>query len=309
VEFMTKLPGPLLVAAVCAILIGAGTARQPKAKAFPSIETRDLHNAHRVTGDLISGAAPETEQAFKDLEALGVKTIVSVDGAKPDAEAAKRYGMRYVHLPITYSGVSAGEGQRIAKALKELDGPIYLHCHHGRHRAAAAVAVACVLNGSLKPEQAEAVLETFGTGENYKGLWQAARDARPMDAAALARVKVEYVETAKIPALAERMVEIDHVWDDVKALQASGWQRPPDKPGLDAAHQALQLQEHLRESGRGEDAGGKPPEFHNLLTQSDAAAGALHKALSPSPPDVTAADAAFKRVATSCTACHKTYRD
>ncbi len=294
---------------LAAMLIAADAPAPKKPKAFESVETKDLHNAHRVTLNLLSGAMPENEQAFKDLQALGVKTIVSVDGAKPDADAAKKFGMRYVHLPITYSGVTTDEGQRIAKALAELEGPIYLHCHHGKHRSAAAVAVACVLNGSLKPEQAESVLETFGTGENYKGLWKAARDARPMGKKELDAVKVEYVEAAKIDALAERMVEVDHVWDDMKALQKSGWKSVPGKPDFDAAHEALQLQEHLRESSRGGDVGSRPAEFFTMLNESEAGAAALHKALSARPVDITAAEVAFKTVAASCTSCHKAYRD
>jgi hypothetical protein len=236
-------------------------------------------------------------------------TIISVDGAKPDAEMAKKYGMRYVHLPITYSGVKDSEGRSIAKAISELPGPIYLHCHHGKHRSAAAVAVACVMNGSLKPAQADSVLQTFGTGENYKGLWRDARSAKPLALQEMEALKVEYVEAAKIPALAERMVEVDHVWDEMKALQKNGWKPLADKPKLDAAHEALQLQEHLRESGRGPDAGGRPPEFHKLLTDGDVGAGELHKALSATPVDVAAAEAAFKRVAATCTGCHKAYRD
>jgi hypothetical protein len=169
--------------------------------------------------------------------------------------------------------------------------------------------VACVLNGSLKPEQAESVLETFGTGANYKGLWQAARDARPMDAKALGDVKVEYAESAKIAALAERMVEVDHVWDDMKALQKNGWKGHPDKPDFDAAHEALQLQEHLREASRGSDVGKRPAEFFTMLADSEAGAEALHKALSKNPADTAGAETAFKRVAASCTQCHKAYRD
>jgi protein tyrosine phosphatase (PTP) superfamily phosphohydrolase (DUF442 family) len=296
--------GLLLCVAIAAVFVGAD-----KPKAFPSVATNDLHNAYRVTDNLVSGAMPETEQAFKDLAALGVKTIVSVDGAKPDAETARKHGMRYVHLPITYSGVTSEEGQRIAKALSELQGPIYLHCHHGKHRSAAAVAVACVLNGSLRPEQAESVLETFGTGENYKGLWKAARDARPMDPEALTGVKVEYVQAAKLPALAERMVEVEHVWDDMKALQKNGWKSHPDKPDFDAANEALQLQEHLREASRGTDVGKRSAEFFKMLTGAEAGAEALHKALSKSPVESASADTAFKRVAASCVSCHKAYRD
>jgi protein tyrosine phosphatase (PTP) superfamily phosphohydrolase (DUF442 family) len=287
------------------LIAAAMLSASPNPPAFPCVETKALPNAHVVTKDLISGAQPEGEQGFKDLAALGVKTIVSVDGQKPDVETARQYGLRYVHLPITYSGVTADEGQRIAKALTELDGPIYLHCHHGKHRSAAAVAVACVLNGSLKPEQAESVLKTFGTGENYKGLWQAARDARPMDSAALAKVKVNYVEQAEIPALAERMIEIDHRWDSIKSLQKNGWKGP----GVDPADEALQLQEHFRETGRGDDISSRPAAFHKLLGDGESSADSLQRALSANPLDIQKADAAFKQLANSCAACHKSYRD
>ena len=52
----------------------------------------------------------------------------------------------------------------LARAIDEVEGPVYVHCHHGKHRSAAAVATACVMNGRLKPGQAESVLKTFGTG-------------------------------------------------------------------------------------------------------------------------------------------------
>src|SRR5688572_2727995 len=156
------------------------------AKAFaPVPDQKALHNGHVVTERVISGAQPDGEASFEALKVLGVKTIISVDGAKPDVESARKHGMRYVHLPITYGTVTPGQGRALAKAMAELPGPVYVHCHHGRHRSAAAVAVGCVYNGTLKAEQAEAVLETFGTGLNYKGLWKAAREARPVDSAEL----------------------------------------------------------------------------------------------------------------------------
>lgn len=286
-----------------------GDAKSDKPKAFESVETADLHNAYRVTERLLSGAAPENEQAFKDLQALGVKTIISVDGAKPDGEAARRYGMRYVHLPIGYDDVAESEGRHIAKALAELPGPIYLHCHHGRHRSAAAVAVACVLNGSLMPQQADSVLQTFGTGANYLGLWESARAAKPLTAEELAGIKVEYVEQAKIPELAERMVEIDKTWERLKSMHANDWKAPADHPDLDPAHEALQLQEHLHEAGRADAGTARPPEYRKLLADGESAATRLREALAPDPVDARVAHSAFKRVGESCVACHKAYRD
>ena len=100
------------------------------------------------------------------------------------------------------------------------------------------------------------------------------------------------------------MVEIDRRWDTIKAFQKAG-----SKPLSDAAHDALQLAEHLRESGRGADISTRPIGFHKMLADGEAGAAALHKALSATPVDATGVETAFKRVAASCVSCHKSYRD
>jgi hypothetical protein len=33
------------------------------------------------------------------------QTIISVDGARPNVDAAKKEGLSYVHIPIGYNGV------------------------------------------------------------------------------------------------------------------------------------------------------------------------------------------------------------
>lgn len=292
----------------------AGVAPAPSGP-FAPLNEPSLPNAHRVTEKLLSGAQPEGDAGFAALRELGVKTVISVDGAKPDVAAARKYGMRYVHLPIGYDDVTAEEGRAIARAIDELPGPIYLHCHHGRHRSAAALAVACVMNGRLKPQQAESVLRTFGTGENYKGLWASARSARPLDPADLAAVKVDYREAAPIPPMAEAMVQIDLTMDRLKMAEKAGWRAPGVHPDIDPPHEALQLMEQFRELGRADDTRNGPEAFRKMISESDAAAQALHESLAdwartgrrdPPPPQ---AAAAMKTIATSCTACHKSFRD
>ena len=49
---------------------------------------------------------------------LGVKTVISVDGAKPDVDLAKKHGMRYVHLPHGYDGVPDDRAKELAKAVR-----------------------------------------------------------------------------------------------------------------------------------------------------------------------------------------------
>ena len=291
---------------------GDGVGVEP---AFQPLPTHDLENAYKLTDKVLAGAQPEGDKSFAALRDLGVKTIISVDGAKPDVVTAHKYGLRYVHLPIGYDDVSPEEGRAIAKAIDEVEGPVYVHCHHGKHRSAAAVATACVMNGRLKPEQAESVLKTFGTGANYKGLWASALAARPLPKEELDAVHVQYREAVPIPPLAEAMVQIDQTMDRIKLAENAGWSRPPSHPDVDPPHEALQLMEKLRELGRTPEVQGHPAAFRKLLSEGEAGAEALHESLAAwsKAGRVGAAPAAvaasMKTVTSSCTACHKSFRD
>ena len=57
-----------------------------------------------VSEKLYSGAAPEGDRGFSTLQALGIRTVITVDGARPDVAIARRFGLRYVHLPFGYDG-------------------------------------------------------------------------------------------------------------------------------------------------------------------------------------------------------------
>lgn len=315
----------LVAGVIAAGLIGAGVACQtpqggvPSAAipatapaadaAFKPVNKPALPNAHIVTAKIISGAQPEGDEGFEALRDMGIKTIISVDGSAPDVETAKKFGLRYVHLPITYATVTKEQGEEIAKAIDELPGPIYIHCHHGKHRSAAAVAVACVMDGSLKPEQAESVLKTFGTGEDYKGLWKAAREAQPIDPRELRDLNVKFVETQKIPVLAESMVLMDAQFDRMKEIQKAGWQTPKNHPDLDPPHEALQLYEHFRELQRMQTIQEKPADFRQRLAEAEKEATALRETLLKNPVDKKAADGAFKVLGNSCLSCHTQYRN
>lgn len=288
----------------------ASPATAPAANAaFKPLNKPGLPNAHIVTARLISGAQPEGDEGFEALRDMGIKTIISVDGSAPDVETAKKFGLRYVHLPITYATVTKEQGEEIAKAIDELPGPIYIHCHHGQHRSAAAVAVACVMDGSLKPEQAESVLRTFGTGKDYKGLWQAAREAQPVDPRELRDLNVKFVETQKIPVLAESMVLMDAQFDRMKEIQKAGWQTPAHHPDLDPPHEALQLYEHFRELQRMQTIQEKADDFRQRLAEAEKEAMALRETLLKNPVDMKAADGAFKVLGNSCLSCHTQYRN
>lgn len=292
-----------------------GTTAGRTEPATPTVDAKHLPNVHRIHEKVISGGLPEGDDAFRELQALHVKTIISVDGAKPDVEMAHKFGMRYVHLPHGYDGIPNERVQELAKAVHDLEGPIYIHCHHGKHRSPTAAAVACVAAGLVPPEAAVPFLQTAGTSESYRGLYDSARHAKRVDEKELAAISIAFREVAPLPPLAEAMVAIEHSFDRLKLISTMGWRATPRHPDLQPAHEALILREHFAELMRTPEVQKKPQRFRDLLHDSEATVATLESALrewkptDEKTPIPTAIENPFVRLTKNCALCHKDFRD
>jgi hypothetical protein len=221
--------------------------------------------------------------------------------------------MRYVHLPHGYNGIPEERAVQLAKAVRDFEGPIYIHCHHGKHRSPSAAAVACVSLGMLEPQDATKFLKFAGTSENYLGLIQSVANARRIDSQLLDALEADFPENAKLPPLAEAMVELEHTYDHLKRLSAADWKSLDDQPDLHPAHEALILLEHFTELLRMESIAKEPAEFRIMLEQSQTDSRTLERLLREKmtnkaigSPEI---DESFKRLSDNCAACHKLYRD
>ena len=271
-----------------------------------------LHNVFRLTPRVWSGSQPEGDAAFAWLAAQGIRTVVSVDGARPDVEAARKHGLRYVHLPIGYDGVPTNRVVELAKAAATLPGPIYVHCHHGKHRGPAAAAVLCEASADWSAAQAEAFLKQVGTAPDYPGLYRSVREFHPPANRELAAHTNALPEVAATPVLAQAMVALDGCVERLRACQQAGWRAPAKHPDLSPVSESLQLWEQLRELGRSETPPPKPPAFRELLEASERSAGELRRALQevqPGSGSASTLDARFRAVTESCSACHVRYRN
>lgn len=301
----------------------AGCARQgaptpgvsaPAPPAGDRVEAAGLHNVLRVMDGLYSGSSPEGDAGFRSLRELGIRTVISVDGARPDITRARRYGLRYVHLPFGYDGVPEGQARRIAKAVRDLPGPVYLHCHHGQHRGPAAAAVARLfLDEACSAAAAVDVMRQAGTDPHYTGLYASPQKLRRPTRAELDNTPSDFPEAAEVAALAQMMVSIDERWERLRQVRAAGWRTPADHPDLDPPHEALQLVEDFQEAGRLPDVRQRPEAFRRWLT--DAAEGAkeleqiLRQGKERGAVDAAAAEQAFHKAGRACTKCHAAYRD
>lgn len=206
-----------------------------------------LHNLVQAGAGIVSGSEPHGDEAFASLAKLGVNTIVSVDGARPDVEGAHKHGLRYVHIPIGYDGIPARAGASLSAVVRTARGPFYVHCHHGRHRGPAAAAVACVAAGQCDGKHAVKILKLAGTGKEYAGLW---RDVEAFVPPPPSEKLPDLVEIAKVESLAAAMAQIDRHWDNLKLCRDANWQTPPDHRDLVPQREALLLQEAFHEAGR-----------------------------------------------------------
>jgi protein tyrosine phosphatase (PTP) superfamily phosphohydrolase (DUF442 family) len=276
--------------------------------------TEHLPNVVRVHDKVISGGLPEGEAAFQELARLGIKTIISVDGMRPDAESADKLGMRYVHLPHGYDGIPSQRIAELAKAVRELEGPIYIHCHHGKHRSPAAASSACIAAGMIDTKTGTQVLKVAGTGANYRGLFAVVAQQRPLPVEYLEGLQVDYRQVVPVPPMAEAMVDIEHAFANLQKLAKNEWLALPNRPNLVASHEATLLEEHLKELRWTPEAQQQSSEFHEILQNSERLATSILEEITRSDVVRTQEwrrqlDKLLDGIGSDCRVCHQVYRD
>lgn len=281
----------------------------PAPNAEKATDYPGLHNLVVFGDGIVSGSAPEGTQGFQTIRALGFKTIVSVDGAEPDVGAAKAEGLRYVHLPIGYNGASDERQAEIARAIRDLPGPVYVHCHHGKHRSAAAAASAALLLHRTTKDAALAAMKTAGTSPSYTGLWACVDAAIAQPAGSVDKASAAFPEVTRPKGLARSMVEIDAKFDQLKLVQANAWAVPADHPDLVPAADAGLLADLYRvmANDQREIAKHKPGFGEAMSTASDNATK-LEEAIARKSAKEEL-ERLFQAVKADCTSCHAAYRD
>ena len=310
---MSKLPPLLalaafLVAGACASYEKSDTQQATTAAQvdfdFLPIASETLPRLLQLNDRIFSGAEPKVELAFAELQKLGIKTIIGVDGARTKVEWAAKYGMEYVHIPIGYDGIEAAQANAFARVVSQKPGPYYFHCHHGRHRGPAAAAIGFMADTQCGPEGGIAVLTKAQTSKNYPGLWRDV-EAFVMPAAS---AKVDLPAIAKVSDFDGAMAKMDRAWDEAKLIQKAGWKVSAEHPDLDPQRTALILAQTF------EDLNSITPRryvneqiFQEQMQIALTASSALTQALAVN--NVSNADAAFEKVRKSCKSCHFEYRD
>lgn len=273
-----------------------------------------LHNVFFLSKNIVSGSEPHGSEALVELQRMGIKTIVSVDGSEPHAAEAAALGMRYVHVPIQYKGITEDETLRIAKTFRELEGPFYVHCFHGKHRGPAAAAIGRVVLDGAPRETAVAEMRQYcGTSKNYEGLYRAVAVAPLPDTGATAGYAYGFEAVHAPKGVVGAMVPIARAHDHIEVLISNEWAIDPEHPDVDALNEARKLEDSFRFSLTLEEVlKGKQDQldwFKSSLTESTALVAALERMRGGEAAAGDEAKKLFKSIKATCNACHDVYRN
>lgn len=258
-----------------------------------------------------SGSVPYGDEGFATLAAMGVKTVISVDGAEPEVETATKYGIKYIHLPIMYSGFTEERKLELARATRDSvrAGPTYIHCHHGKHRSAGAAGAAAVSLGWATPEEMVARMKVSGTAAGYKGLYACTTNATPVSMSVLDAVPADFPEVAKPQGYVKGMVEIDHVTEHLKEIETAGWSVPKDHPDLVPVAEAGRMADLFRILTDDDYVARKPADFREMMKKNGSQAQTLEDWLVAGETDTKKLSDQFKLIVATCKECHFKYRD
>lgn len=265
---------------------------------FDSLSRPGLHNVFQIDDQVYSGSVPEGKQSFDALKKMGVKTIISVDGTQPNLKLANAAGMKYIHIPIGYDGISEDASLSFLRAAKEIKGPVYIHCHHGRHRGPAAAAMVGLCRGSLDKQRALQFLDQAGTSQDYAGLW---RDIRQFQVPAEGTPLPELVESAHVEPMVTAMAHISHYYEEL-LKKAEG--TPRDEKN--AMRISVLLREEFHESLR-KHSDDYDDTFKKWMRESEMEIKQLEAELKQG--NQKQVSARLKQLKSLCKRCHKAYRN
>ncbi len=142
---MRLTPNPLRsLISIMAIVFALASLSVAQVPAQNSLTNVHIKNFGQMDERFYRGAQPK-EQDYRDLQALGIKTVIDLrdDPVSYERRDVEALGMRYVNIPMSDSDYPKSE--QIDAFLKLANDPakrkFYVHCEGGRHRTGVIGAV------------------------------------------------------------------------------------------------------------------------------------------------------------------------
>ena len=161
----------------------AAAASRPTTWAEP-VTLAGVPNLHRLTPNLYRSEQP-TALGMKNLEKLGIRTVINLRAFNSDAKELRGTSMRAVHVPVHTWHLETEDVVAVMRELRKPEnGPFLIHCQHGADRTGLMSAMYRMLEQNWSAE--DALRELVDGGYGYHSLWRnIKRYVRSVDVSAL----------------------------------------------------------------------------------------------------------------------------
>lgn len=151
-------------ASVILVLLALTVSSQAQGVSNPKNAAVKIKNFGQMDERFYRGARPKTED-FKDLAALGIKTVIDLTEDPTEAERStiEALGMKYVHIPMVEKKYPTEEATNMFLKVTHdpATGKFFVHCAGGRHRTGAMGAVYRYQNYNWNFDQVYAEMKKY----------------------------------------------------------------------------------------------------------------------------------------------------
>jgi protein tyrosine/serine phosphatase len=166
-------PQPGLAVASSVVASSAAPTIQPDqrpAEWAQPIEKPGLPNLHKVSDDLYRGAQPDAE-GFRQLKAMGIKTVVDLRAEHSDRKELRDTGLEYEEIPMHAWHAEDEDVVAFLKIVTDKNRtPVFVHCQHGADRTGTVCAAYRVIVCGWSKD--EAIREMTEGGFGFHKTWQ-----------------------------------------------------------------------------------------------------------------------------------------
>jgi protein tyrosine/serine phosphatase len=165
-----KTAGMLPTATSTATPSASSASANRPAKWATRLEKPGLPNLHRVSEAYYRGAQP-SDEGMRELERLGVKTVVNLRAVNSDRDEIGDAGLAYEH--ISFKAWHA-EDEDVVRFLRIVTDParkpVFVHCQHGADRTGMMTAIYRIAVEGWSKEDAIAEMTQGGFG--FHAIWK-----------------------------------------------------------------------------------------------------------------------------------------
>jgi len=149
-------------------LASAGEQNRPPQWAVP-IKLQGVGNLHKINDVLYRSAQP-TEEGMKNLEKMGIKTIINLRAFHSDKDKLKGTGLLNNALSVKTWHIEDEDVIKVLKIIsKKENSPFLIHCQHGADRTGVMSAMyRIVVQGWSKDE---AIREMVDRSYGFHSIW------------------------------------------------------------------------------------------------------------------------------------------